>query len=80
MVVQMAAGKAGKQPATEAGLLPEEGSFREDRQRYRERQRTETEQTERRQVRGGSGGEERKEKAWILGEYLELETPPFDIR
>lgn len=24
--------------------------------------------------------EERKGKAWILGEYLELETPPFDIR
>lgn len=63
LVVQMAAGKAGKQPATGAGLLPEEGSFREDRQRYRERHRTETEQTERRQTRGGSGGEERKEKA-----------------
>ena len=27
LVVQMAAGKAGKQPATGAGLLPEEGSF-----------------------------------------------------
>lgn len=63
MVGQMAAGKSGEATCSRSWLAARRrGELREDRQIPRERQRAETEQTERRRERG-SGGEERKEEA-----------------
>lgn len=63
MVGQMAAGKAGKQPAAGAGLLPEEGELQRGQTEIpRERQRAETEQTERRRAREGAEGRRGKRR------------------
>ena len=55
-VGQMAARRAGKQPATGAGLLPEEGGASERRDRDTERDRGQR-QSERRQDRREEGAE-----------------------